>query len=151
MPQSVTQQEKGEQENHVWSGSVTGARCCSCSTFLSSAEKTHSDPDNLRSCVPVPNVHDGLLCDSVCYDRMSELGHFAIEKSSCCFVETEKDFFFLKSTKLKVTMSHSNETFHSSLIIYLTFYKCWQFILFWLIPINCVGGNSDEEAPVSKV
>lgn len=27
----------------------------------------------------VPNVSVGLLCDSVCSERMSELGHFTIE------------------------------------------------------------------------
>lgn len=46
----------GEGGRHVQSNSVTGARCCSCSTFLSSAEKTHSDPDNLKNYVQVPNI-----------------------------------------------------------------------------------------------
>ena len=71
--------EGGEKRKHVWSNSVTGARCCSCSTFLSSAEKTHSDPDNLRNYAQVPKHSFGLFCDSVSCVRLSELGQFTIE------------------------------------------------------------------------
>ena len=47
--------------------------------FLSSAEKTHSDPDNLRNYVQVPKHSFGLFCDSVSCVRLSELGQFTIE------------------------------------------------------------------------
>lgn len=89
MPRIVEEEgkpKKKEKESHVGSHSVTRARCCSCSTFLSSAEKTHSDPDNLRNYVQVPKHSFGLFCDSMSYVRLSELGQFAIEnllKMSC--------------------------------------------------------------------
>lgn len=110
------------QEHRVWIDSVTQARCCSCSTFLSSAEKTKSDPDNWRSCEKVPNVSVGLLCDSLCSERMSELGHFTIEnlhkffllgwnREGCEFCNKSKHFLF----------------FSYSLF---PFYKCRWFVFF---------------------
>lgn len=90
--------QKKKGENHVWSHSVTGARCCSCSTFLSSAEKTHSDPDNLRSWVRRQTL---ACCVKVCVARECQnwvtlplkIGTTAF----CCWAETELDvqLFFL--------------------------------------------------------
>lgn len=85
MPRIVEEEGRKEKkiekkkESHVRSDSVTGARCCSCSTFLSSAEKTHSDPDNLRNYVQVPKHSFGLFCDNMSCVRLSELGQFTIE------------------------------------------------------------------------
>lgn len=80
MPRIV--EEEGGEGEYRKPCSVTGARCCSCSTFLSSAEKTYSDPDNLRNYVQVPKHNFGLFCDSMSCVRLSELGQFTIENST---------------------------------------------------------------------
>lgn len=60
--------------------SVTRARCCSCSTFHSSAEKTHSDPRQFEKTVrKCQNIASACFCDSMSCVRLSELGQFAIE------------------------------------------------------------------------
>ncbi len=82
MPRIVEEEEKKKKkkkDSHVRSDSVTGARCCSCSTFLSSAEKTYSDPEKFRNYVQVPKHSFGLFCDSMSCVRLSELGQFTIE------------------------------------------------------------------------
>lgn len=87
-----------KRENPVWSHSVTGARCCSCSTFLSSAEKTHSDPDNLRSWVRCQTL---ACCVKVCVaiecQNWVTLPLKIGITSFCCWAETEPDveLFFL--------------------------------------------------------
>lgn len=66
-----------DKEKNVQSDSVTSSRC-SCSTFLFSTEKTHSDPDNWRN-MQVPKHSFGLFCDSMSCVRLSELGQITIE------------------------------------------------------------------------
>lgn len=47
--------------------------------FLSSAEKTHSDPDNLRSYEQEPKHCFSLFYDSITCVRLSELGQISSE------------------------------------------------------------------------
>lgn len=81
----------------------------------------------------VPNV--GLLCESMCCDRMSELGHFAIENvrnvfsllgwnTAGCWV------IFLISTKFKVLQDPSDEAYLSFCYSLFAFYKCGRFPFF---------------------
>lgn len=91
-----------KKRSHVWSDSVTRARCCSCSTFLPSAEKTHSDPDNLRNSEQVPKHSFGLFSDSMSCVRLSELGQFTIER--------ELKAFFLIGWKDCDTMRGRNQS-----------------------------------------
>lgn len=66
------------KESHVWSDSVTGARCCSCSTFLSSTEK-NTIWETMCKC---QNIAWACFVTVCLVFRLPELGQFTIEKST---------------------------------------------------------------------
>lgn len=156
-PQSGTRQEKGgeKRENHVWSHSVTGARCCSCSTFLSSAEKTHSDPDNLRSRVRCQTL---ACCVKVCVAIECQNWVTLLLKmcrtSFCCWAETEPHVVFFSYLH---NIESPNKSQWWSTFILLLFFICllnvgdFFFFFFLVDAVNCVGWSTEEKAPSSKV